>query len=41
MLRGVEWLFRTHVSGQPIGHIFKGQEIGDLLTVKDGTDRIF
>jgi len=36
-----EWLFRFDISGQAICPIFKGQEVGDLLTVEDGTDRIF
>jgi len=35
----------TDVSGHPIGHIFKGQEIQDdsfldFLTLEDGTDRL-
>jgi hypothetical protein len=27
ILRSVEWQFRTDVSGQPVGPIFKGQAV--------------
>ena len=39
-LRSVQRQFRTDVSGQPIGPIFKGQAVQDnYLTLEDGTDR--
>jgi hypothetical protein len=44
ILCNVEWYFCTDVSGQPIGPIFKGQEVQlsawDFLTIEEGTDRL-
>ena len=41
MLRCVEWLSVTDVSGQPIAPIFKGQVVQEFfacLTLEDGND---
>lgn len=42
ILKTAEWQLLTDISGQPIGPIFKGQEIQkvDLLTLEEGTERL-
>jgi hypothetical protein len=45
VLRSVKWQFFTDVTGQPIGPIFKGQEVPeefffDILTFGNGADRL-
>ena len=37
-LRSMRW-FETDVSGIPIGLIFMGQDVQDILIFEDGTDR--
>jgi hypothetical protein len=43
ILRSDEFYFCTDVSGQPIGPVFKGQEVQEdwvYLTIEDGTDTL-
>jgi len=37
MLRSVDWLLVTDVSGKPVSPFFKCQAVQDCLTLEDGT----